>query len=238
MPSHREEFTRERIAEFEKLYDSGWRTIYRWHERGVKKGKPCPLHNPKEMPIWWAQTSSHTCPPKILNAARAAGGGTNGSSENNHSAEDPVEPMDFDSIDPDKVEAVAFQRSLVGALQVKMRKKALASQSIDFEQSQYLRAVKTLRELERDDRESKAHRGKFIPRDIVERDAALAADMLRQMHPVMERRVIERCPRLPPRQRADVLSALRHVFAGQARIFQRLNSPSAPDDFLAELAAA
>jgi hypothetical protein len=174
-----------------------------------------------------------------LNAARTAGGSANGSSENNHhSSEDPVEPMDLDSIDLDKVDAVEFQRRLVGSLQARMRKKALVGQSIDFEQSQYLRAVKTLRELERDDRESKAHRGKFIPRDIVERDAALAADMLRQMHPVMERRVIERCPRLPPRHRADVLSALRHVFAGQARIFQRLNSPSAHDDFLAELAAA
>jgi hypothetical protein len=237
MPSHREEFTRERIAEFETLYDSGWRTIYRWHERGVKLGKPCPLHKPKEMPIWWAQTSSHTCPTKILNAARAAGGSTNGFSENDHDR-DPVEPMDLEDVDLDKVDAVEFQRRLVGALQKKMRDKAKKNQSIDFEQSQYLRAVKTLRELERDDRESKAHRGKFIPRDIVVRDAAIAADMLRQMHPVMERRVIERCPRLPPRHRADVINALRHVFAGQARIFQRLNSLTAPDDLLAELAAA
>src|ERR1051326_5159906 len=186
MPSHGEEFTRERIAEFEKLYDSGWRTIYRWHERGIKLGKPCPLNNPKEMPIWWSQTSSHTCPPKILNAARNVG--ANGSAPKPALPEpESLDPIDLDSIDLDKVDAVKFQLALVGSLQATMRRKALAGQSIDFEQSQYLKAVKTLRELERDDRESKARRGKFIPREIYERDAAQAADMLRQMHPVMER---------------------------------------------------
>ena len=231
------EFNWSSRREFEKLYGRGWRQIYRWVERGRKVGRPCPLKEPKKMPLWWAQCNSQACPESILSAARNAGGADSAPQDDKKSVP-PGEPMDFDSVDLSKADPVEFQRRLVGSQQERMRRKALAGENIDLEQSQYLKAVRTLRELERDDREAKAHRGKFIPRDIVERDDLQAADMLRQMHPVMQRRVIERCPDLPPKQRADVLAALGHVFAAQARVFQRLTSFSAPDDFLSELAAA
>ena len=72
----------------------------------------------------------------------------------------------------------------------------------------------------------------------MERDATTAADMLRSMHDSMVRRVLEKCHDVPARYRQSVAEALRDVLSAQARIFQRFNSFSSTDDFLAELAAA
>ena len=239
-----ERITREQRERWARVYKKGWRTVLRWREIGQRKGIPCPLDDPRQMPAWWPKCMSHTVPESVLRAAVKAADADK--TQPPHDALptstapfiDPATtaPIDLDKHDLNEGQALKFQRSLVAAKEKQMRDKSLAGQNIDLEQSQYVKLVKTLRELERDDRE--ARRDTFIPRKQIEREATQAADMLRQMQPVMKRRVIELCPRLPHEFQADVLAALDHIFSAQAKIFQRLQSFADSDSMLAELAAA
>jgi hypothetical protein len=232
------EITKEEWAAFEKVYRTKWRQLYRWAARGVANGEPCPLADPCQMPLWWARNMQHACPAKILQAARDAGAPGADLAAATEKNRPPIAPIDLTQFDLDEGQAVTFQRRLVASLQNRITAALKLGESTDLLQLQHAKAARTLREMERDDREDRVHRDKYLPRDLVEREAAQAAQMLRQMHSSMGRMVIERCPGLAPRHRGIVTTALEHVFRAQAEIFQRLHTFASTDDLLADLAAA
>lgn len=235
----KEQISKEQLAAYEMIYGTGWRQLRRWFNRGTEKKKPCPLDNPRAMPIWWATCMRKACPEKILQAARDAGA----SDVDLHGAQDrkaPVLPeaIDLAKFDPDEGEPVRFQRQIVAALAHQLSKAYANRQPVDLLQSQYNKAVKALRELSRDDREDRAHRDKYIPRDIYERDATTAADMLRRMHDTGVRFVMEICPSLTKKQRPEVEGALRRFFGAQSAVFKNFSSVESVDDLLMPLKAA
>lgn len=235
-----QEISKEQWVAWEKIYRTGWRQLHRYRQLGILNKDPCPLDNPALMPIWWARNKKHVCPEKILQAARDAGASDIdlAQTRDHQQSHSLLGPIDITQFDVDEGQAVAQQRQLVGALWNQLTEAYAKGRSTDLLQSQYVKAAKALRELERDDREDRAHRGKFLPREVYERDAAMAADMLRQLHDSMTRRVIELCLGLPPKHRRIVTDSLTRVFAAQSRIFQRLTDFTSPENLLAELAAA
>jgi hypothetical protein len=236
-----QEISKEQRSAWEKIYRTGWRQLYRHRALGIRKKDPCPLDDPKQMPLWWARNKCHQCPEKILTAARDAGArdvDLPPSQDRQSHPHRPLEPIDLAQFDLEEGQAVAFQRRLVASMQDRIAEEMLAGRRTDLLQQQHARAAKTLREMERDDRADRAQRDKFIPRDIVERDAATAADMLRQMHESMDRRVDELCSFLSAKHRQLVRANVRRVLSAQSRVFQRLHTYASPDQFLADLAAA
>ena len=237
--------TREQYAKWEKLYRTKWRQLRRWYVCGEERKDPCPFDRPDQMPAWWTRHFKQVCPSKILEAARDAQrvaleaapevAGSNGASEDRQPLRVPV---DIEALDVNEGEAVRRQRQLAGAIYNDLREAYAKGWPTDKLQADYIRAVKSLRELERDDREDRVLRGKYLPREIMERDATAAADMLRSMHDSMVRRILEKCHDVPTKYRQSVADALRDVLAAQGRIFQRFNQFTSSDDFLAELTAA
>lgn len=242
--------TAEKIAEWSKTYRTAHRQIRRWIARGRECQDPCPLDTPKAMPAWWSRCMRHVVPPKVTAAAervtdeKSAAASPHGStsvppsaSASGENGESADAAMDLTEFSLDEGQALRHQRHLVAGIFHRLNEAAKAGRPIDSLQAQYLRASTALRQLEKDDREDKVHRGKFLPRDTIERDAATLADMLRQLHRNMERLILELCPSLSAPQRAEVTGAIRHVRGQEARIFMRLPSLATAEDFLSQLAA-
>lgn len=235
-----------------QIYKTGPRALRRWHARGIANSDPCPLDTPNAMPAWWARNSPHLVPAKIASAARAVTGEKSpaatphGISDNSSSAPPPADPaadrsapIDITAYSLDEGQAVVQQRQIAGALWEQLKTASLAgSAQVDLIQTRYMKAKALLRQLEKDDREDKAHRGRFLLREEQERDAATAADMFRQMHTNMIRLIAELCPDVPQKYMRIVVDAITRVRAHEARCLQRLPSYHTADDLLADLAAA
>jgi hypothetical protein len=235
-----------------KIYRTGPRALRRWHARGIANSDPCPLHTPNAMPAWWARNSRQLVPAKIMTAARevtgeksaaAAPHGTStllppASGEPGAAGAPPSAPIDITTLQLDEGQAVTQQRQIVAAIFHQLQQAYLAGHPTEMLQSRYLKAAEALRKLEAADREDKVHRGRYLLREEQERDAATFADMLRQMQESMVRRVLELCPALTGAVRDQVADAITRVRAHEQRCLQRLPTYAAPDDLLADLAAA
>lgn len=236
-----------------QIYKTGPRALRRWHARGIANSDPCPLDTPNAMPAWWARNSPHLVPAKITSAARAVTGekspaatphGISGDSppasgQPEAASAAGVDPIDITAYSLDEGQAVVQQRQITGALWEQLKAASLAgSAQVDLIQTRYMKAKALLRQLEKDDREDKAHRGRFLLREEQERDAATCADMFRQMHAGMIRRVAELCPSVPQKYMRIVVDAITRVRAHEARCLQRLPTYTSGDDLLADLAAA
>lgn len=237
------EISKEQWAKFEKVYRTRWRQLHRWRALGIANTDPCPLEDPRAMPLWWVRNNTHAVPTKILQAARDNGATTTdlppSQQKNTSPPQHLAAPLDISSFDLDEGQEVTFQRSLIASLQHRIIEEAKLGHSTDFLQQQHAKAARTLRDMERDDRLDRAQRDKSIPREIYELHAVQAADMLRQMHNFIPRRVIELSPGLSAKQRRTVHAAIERVLASQARIFQDLGAKfTSQDQILTTLAAA
>jgi hypothetical protein len=242
------------LARWGKIYQTGPRALRRWHARGIANSDPCPLDTPNAMPAWWARNSRQIVPEKIMSAARAVTGekspaaaphGTSpdspppsASGEPGAVGSPPAAPIDITAFNLDEGQAVAQQRQIVAALFHQLQQAYLQGHPTELLQGRYLKASTALRQLEKDDREDKAHRGRFLLREEQERDAATCADMFRQMHAGMIRRVAELCPDVPQKYMRLVVDAITRVRAHEARCLQRLPTYTSETDLLADLAAA
>lgn len=238
-----------------KIYQTGPRALRRWHARGVTNDDPCPLDTPLDMPAWWARNSRQIVPAKIMSAARevtnvkspapSAHGipdqstpGPSAAGEPGAAAEPPAAPIDITAFSLDEGQAVAQQRQIVAALFHQLKQAYELGRPTELIQSRYLKASAALRQLEKDDREDKLHRGRFLLREEQERDAATCADMFRQMHANMIRRIAELCPGVPQKYMRIVVDAIDRVRTHEARCLQRLPSYNSAADLLSDLAAA
>jgi hypothetical protein len=237
------------LERWAKIYKTGPRALRRWHARGIANSDPCPLDTPNAMPAWWARNSRQIVPAKIMSAARAVTDEKSAASsphgilgESSSAAGGPgpanLAPIDITAFQLDEGQAVVQQRQIVAALFEQLKGAYHAGHPTELLQSRYLKASTALRQLEKDDREDKAHRGRYLLREEQERDAATFADMLRQMQESMVRRVLELCPALTARARQQVADAITRVRSHEQRCLQRLPSYASADDLLADLAAA
>ena len=195
------------------------------------------------MPAWWARNSRQIVPAKIMTAARAVTGeksaapSAHGISDESTSSP-AVTPIDINALEHgDGASAVTQLRQLRAAQHLQLAEAFRRGQPTELIQSRYLKTGQALRQLEKDEREDETHRSRFLPRETIERDATVLADMPRQFFEFMPRRVEERCPSLNKKQRSEVSEAIADAAAQCKRIFTNLESLTSPDDFLSALAA-
>jgi hypothetical protein len=250
-PGNGREITRADLDRWSKIYRTAHRQLRRWIARGIECRDVCPLDTPAAMPAWWARCMKHLVPAKIMTAAQSVAGekssapSAHGNSDQSSSSPSTTStagadgtPIDFDSLPPEESgSALADMRRLRAAQKIQLAEAYRLGRPTEMILSRYLKTGTAIRALEKDEREDEVAAGRFLRRDLIERDAALFADMLRQMRESMERRVLELCPSLGKKQRSEVGAAIRRVCDQQNRIFTRLPSLGSPDDFLAELAA-
>lgn len=236
---HPTELTRELLAEWSALYQTGARQLRRWWKEGA------PLYDPAAMPGWWSRSHTWACPAKILAAAKAAPhaaaptplpSAPAAAADPQRSGPEPFNLSDFDLLEG---EAVKLQRQRVAALfdQLDRAYKGLGG-DIDVLEGKINRAGEFLRKLEKDDRESAKQRGLLIPRLEVTRDLAKLAEMLRQMTDTEVRRVLELCPALSVEARQQVSAAITRVADARQRVLRNLKSLKTPEDALLQLTAA
>lgn len=217
-------------------YSTTRRQLWRWIKIGREKGKPCPLHEPAQMPDWWTSCMTWSVPAKIWEVARRSPGDKTQGNANGFSPQKNA-VVDVRQFDLSSGEAVRRQRQIVAALFDQQDKAYLSGDAVDHIQTRCNKALEQLRKLEKDEREHLQSIGEYRPRAEVERDYTEAAIMLRQMRDSMERQIIELCPWLTAEERPLLAAAVQRVRSQEDRVFQKLPSLKSNDDLLADLAA-
>jgi hypothetical protein len=226
------------------IYGTAHRQLRRWIERGRERNDPCPLDTPNAMPAWWARNSRQIVPAKIMTAARAVTGEKSAAPSAHGNSSKSADPPVSTSIDITTIEhgdgtsAITQLRQLRAAQHLQLAEAFRIGQPTELIQSRYLKTGQALRQLEKDEREDETHRSRFVPRETIERDATVLADMLRQFFEFLPRRVEERCAALNKKQRGEVCAAIADAATQCKRIFTNVESLTSPEDFLSALAAA
>ena len=232
--------TKDQMARWEQVYGTAKRQIRRWHTEGVEKNDPCPLDTPHLMPEWWARRMKWRVPEKILLAAKAnapappspseAQTGCSIPTEQSEKLEQasdlpdpppsapPISPLDLGDFQLVEGDQVKQARALVAVAYSQLEKAYRgAGGDIELLHRKHERAMIALNKAEAADRQYKKDHGLLIARDVVDRDLAQAAEMLRQMRDSMVRRVLELCPQLPAEHRIAVSDAINRVRAQEDR---------------------
>jgi hypothetical protein len=246
------ELTRAQLAEWSALYQTGARQLRRWWKEGA------PLDRPSEMPAWWAGHHKWAVPVRIHQAAKlhtqnAAAASVeavpcakeSGSPENSNTTAAPASPLgpsiDLAEYALRENEDVRQAETLVAVAWQQLEAAYKAGRTdIDLLHRRHEKAMETLRKVRTAARADLQQRRLLIPREEVENDRAMAAELLRQMRESMERRVLELCPDLNTVQREKVAAAIRRVRKHEEKILcdpKYLRDVKTADD-LAELLAA
>lgn len=224
------ELTRDKLAEYEKLYDRGGRQLRRWWKEGA------PLDRPTDMPAWYSRTHKWSVPEPILKAAAAARSAASpqiASGAAEKPAPDPAPPdptlkasappppptapptgasIDLTEYALRENEDVKQAESLVAVAWQRLQEAYKGGTAdVDMLHRRHEKAMETLRKVRVGARADLQQRRMLIPREEVENDRAMAAELLRQMRESMERRVIELCPSLNIEQRDEVAAAIIRV---------------------------
>lgn len=249
--------TRAEEQRAEELYGRKWRQIRRWVEKGLQNNDPCPLFEPAKMPSWWTRNNTWRVPPEIeqaaIDASRAAVPATSSSTEeptppspreappSGAAPPPPPEPaksIDLEDFDPEEGDRLRELKQIQAARFAGLKDDLKVGRDTGVAESKYLRLCETIDKIETRITERLKKRGLYILREVIERDMAAAAELLRQSHASMERRVRELCPSLTAAQRTEVTAAIARARASEQRILASLPSFQNGDDLLKELHAA
>ena len=230
---------------FEKLYGKKWRQIRRWIDRGEERGEPCPLHDPAKMPGWWSRHMKWRVPAEIEAAAVADSKQPDSPDPTPSPPTEPPppdpgaqafsQPIDLESIDPEEGDRLRELKQIQAAKFSQLKDSLKRGDDSAMLESKYLKLCETIDKIETRVTERLKKRGLFILRDVVERDLAAAAELLRQSRSSMVRRVHELCPSLNAEQRAEVTAAIERARSSEERMLCRLDSLNS-NDLLRELA--
>lgn len=232
MASHR--VTADQLNYWSQLYGTQWRQLRRWIDIGLRNNDPCPLGNPAAMPGWWSRRyRNRKVPLKLEHPAHVPQ--NKFKQEKKMSNIDP--PIDLDRFDPKEGEELLNIRRLAASIYARLASLPANAPNSSHLHTQYTNACNTISILKRRHQEDQANLGKFIPREIYERDATSTADQLRQMHDSMIRKIIEKCYELSTEHQKLVTAAAKTVLDAQARIFERLTKFTTADELLTELSA-
>lgn len=235
-------------AKYEKLYAKKWRQIRRWIDRGEENNDPCPLHAPSRMPGWWSRNMKWRIPAEIEQAAvtetrSPAAPSPDSSPQSTDLPPQDLPPppqigpkIDLESFDPEEGDRLRELKQIQAAKFSQLRDALRLGHECSAQESKYLKLSETIDKIETRVTERLKKRGLYILRDIVERDMAASAELLRQSHDAMVRRVLESCPSLTLEQRAEVAAAVEQARSSEQRMLCRLDSLSA-NDLLRDLAA-
>jgi hypothetical protein len=256
--------TKEQIARYEAVYKRGWRSLYRWVEKGEKAGDHCPLDDPRAMLHWWPRHNTKCVPPEIEEAALAAAlAEKNGvpapgaptppdpSSPPPHipvpdpatrAASPPppsptktaVKSIRLEDFDPEEGDRLNDLKQLQAAKFDQLRSAFEEGTPTNSLETSYVKLCETIDKIETRVIERMKKRGLYVLRDEVERDLAKNAELLRQMRDSMERRVLEQCPNLTADQRTEVSAAIYKARLREDSTLARLDCLK-PDELLREL---
>ena len=109
---------------------------------------------------------------------------------------------------------------------------------MDSLSNRYAKSCDLLRKLEAADRDAQRQSGDLIPAEQVQRDAAICAQMFKQMRESMARRVVELLPELAPELKPRVAAAIERVRAHEDKVFARLDTIADEAEFNELLTAA
>lgn len=237
-------------ARFVTLYGKGWRTIYRWLELGEEKNDPCPLANPSAMPAWWERWMTWTCPHEVLAAAAAHQQSApppmpvpSGATPPMIRAVNPQQPpedaqriISLADFDPEEGDRLRELKQVQGAKFNALKDAIERGQDSTVLETKYLKLCETVDKIETRAIERMKKRKLYILRAEVDADIAANAELLRQSHESMKRRVLERCTSLNAEQRAEVGAAIEVARAAEIKMLCRLGESTA-DEVELELAS-
>ena len=237
---------------FEQLYGKKWRQIRRWIDRGNENSDPCPLNDPQRMPGWWNRNMKWRIPEEIELAAVRASQSSAPPSENPPADEQPVPPtgpegevkpppqvfqkIDLENIDPEDGDRLRELKQIQAAKFSQLKDALKLGQDCSSLETKYLKLCETIDKIESRVTERLKKRGLYILREIVERDLAACAELLRQSKDAMTRRILENCPTLTIEQRAEVSTAVETARSTEERMLCRLDSLTS-NDLLRDLTA-
>lgn len=173
-------FYPESYSHYGEVYDSPPRTVRQWVSEGKKKDPQDlpPLHDPRQMPIWWKRNKVHEVPLKIMRAARSAANEANGgverlelqdcaTGEESEPAVSTFESLDMDGVEAGdaaasyeraaKLEAMAYER-----LQTEMAKDSPDRTEIDYWNGVYAKHQLARRQWEKDINAIRKDRGELL----------------------------------------------------------------------------
>ncbi len=181
---------RESIAHYAAFYSQGERTIKRWKALGKKKDDPVPLDDPTQMPLWFPRHHKHRVPEILLQrAAEARGAATVETSPEAPETESPPTAPTYRP--PSELPDGSGYEAELQRVREECRKasgiladaeKAGNVADIDAAQRQYDRALKRLREFERDAGKILREQGNLVELSAIEalllpKHAAIRADL-------------------------------------------------------------
>ena len=242
----RVKLTQSQCEQYGQLYGKGWRQIRRWSEIGAAADDQCPLSEPAKMPAWWARRMKWRVPQEILDAAARAQPAASAASAPPalvRADNQPVEPpaatgrkINLEDIDPDDGDRLRELKQLLAAKFRELKEAMAAGQDTAGLEAKYLRNYETMDKIESRAIERMKKQGRYILRDEVDAAIAANAELLRQSHESMQRRVLERCSSLTAEQRREVAAAIDTARASEIRMLARLGELS-DGDLELELAA-
>jgi hypothetical protein len=222
--------TQAELEELGKKYNRGWRQLRRWISIGRESGDQCPVRDPQRLLQWWRRRMTHAPPAHIVRLAISASSPSRPSSTEEAVPFQVETPIDLKAIDSAEGEHVRQVRRLAQGIYNQLEIAYMrGSPEIDSLSRRYEKAVEMLRKLEITDREAQRQRGSLLPIAQVERDAAMAADMLQAMRLSMVRRVLEQCSFLKPEAKNKVAAAIEKARKAEDRIFRNLQNLSTPE---------
>lgn len=144
--------------------------------------------------------------------------------------------IDLESIDPEEGDRLRELKQIQAAKFTQLKNALMRGEDCAVQESKYLKLSETIDKIETRVTERLKKRGLFILRDIVERDLAASAELLRQSRASMVRRVLELCSSLTSTQREEVTAAIERARSSEERMLCKLETLTT-NDVLRDLAA-
>lgn len=180
---------REKIGHYAALYEQGDRTIKRWIKKGREKSDPPPLDDPVQMPSWFPRHHKHRVPERLIALAAQARDeipaeipeATVGAEPPPPRAYTPPSELPTGSGFEAELQRVRDEARKAAGILADAEKSGVHAE-IDAARRQYDRALKLLREYERDAPKILAGMGNLVDRSVVEalllpKHAAIRADL-------------------------------------------------------------
>lgn len=181
---------REKIAHYAAFYEQSDRTIKRWISAGRKKDDPPPLDDPLEMPLWFPRHHKHRVPEVLLKRAAEARGTVSVDALKEPAQSDTAPPPATYRPPSELPEGTGFEAELQRVRDEARKAAGILAEAeksgiiADIEEArrQQDRALKRLREFERDASKILESRGNLVDRSVVEallvpKHAAIRADL-------------------------------------------------------------
>lgn len=193
---------REKIGHYAALYEQGDRTIKRWIKKGREKSDPPPLDDPVQMPSWFPRHHKHRVPERLLVLAAQARDET--------PVEIPKEPTGAETTPPvtyrppsELPVGTGFEAELQRVREESRKAAGILADAeksgvhaeIDAARRQYDRALKLLREYERDAPKILAGMGNLVDRSVFEallltKHSAIRAEAEAMYTPDLDRAIL------------------------------------------------